>query len=83
MARFVEYEDVLALWDKYHYMIAARATEFDRELRNLQTVDARCCGDCRHFRKDDNRIGHGTCDWYKKEKLSIDCCSMWGVKDNG
>lgn len=82
MARFVEYEAVLALWDKYHYEIATRSIEFDKRLRSLQTIDERCCVDCRHFRKDDPCFAYGFCKWFNTEKCSVDCCSMWGVKDN-
>lgn len=38
MSDLIRREDVMALWDKYHYEIATKAIEFDRALRQLPSA---------------------------------------------
>lgn len=39
MSDLIKREDVVALWDKYHYEIATKAVEFDRALRQLPSAE--------------------------------------------
>ncbi len=36
----IDADNVISLWNKYHYSIATHAIEYDEELRKLPTVDA-------------------------------------------
>ena len=38
MSDLISRDDVIALWDKYHYEIATKAIEFDKELRQLPSA---------------------------------------------
>jgi len=38
MSDLIRREDVLALWDKYHYEIATKAIEFDKALREMPSA---------------------------------------------
>ena len=38
MSDLIRREDVMALWDKYHYEIATKAVEFDKDLREIPSA---------------------------------------------
>ena len=40
MTRLIDADNVISLWNKYHYSISTHAIEYDEELRKLPTVDA-------------------------------------------
>ena len=53
MTRLIDADNVISLWNKYHYSIATHAIEYDEELRKLPTVDAEPvirCRDCKFLR---------------------------------
>ena len=39
MSDLIRREDVMALWDKYHYEIATKAVEFDKDLREIPSAE--------------------------------------------
>lgn len=39
MNDLIKREDVVALWDKYHYEIATKAVEFDKALREIPSAE--------------------------------------------
>lgn len=58
MSDLIRREDVMALWDKYHYEIATKAVEFDKDLREIPSAEPKkgkwiritdsllCCSEC-------------------------------------
>lgn len=39
MSDLIRREDAMALWDKYHYEIATKAVEFDKDLRAIPSAE--------------------------------------------
>lgn len=40
MSKYMKADEVIALYEKYHYSLATRVSEFGEALRELPTVDA-------------------------------------------